>query len=172
MLRLAILAAVTAISAAAGATDLVGHASVIDGDTIELHGQRIRLWGIDAPEGTQLCRGADSEHYRCGAAAANALAAYVGGTAIRCDPVGLDQYGRTVARCTAAGADLGEWLVGRGLAVDWPRYSHRHYAAPQRDAELSSRGIWSGSFIEPWRYRACIRKGGRPAECSDGTRLP
>jgi len=37
--------------------DLIGQASVIDGDTIEIHGTRIRLWGIDAPESTQLYRG-------------------------------------------------------------------------------------------------------------------
>jgi len=34
----------------------VAAASVIDGDTIEVHGQRIRIHGIDAPESRQLCR--------------------------------------------------------------------------------------------------------------------
>jgi endonuclease YncB( thermonuclease family) len=29
--------------------DLTGRASIIDGDTSELHGTRIRLWGVDAP---------------------------------------------------------------------------------------------------------------------------
>ena len=55
------------------ASDLIGQASVIDGDTLEIHGTRIRLWGIDAPESTQLCRGDDSLQYRCGAQAANDL---------------------------------------------------------------------------------------------------
>ncbi len=36
--------------------DVAGVASVIDGDTIEVHGQRIRIHGIDAPESRQLCR--------------------------------------------------------------------------------------------------------------------
>jgi endonuclease YncB( thermonuclease family) len=42
---------------AGSADNLVGQASVIDGDTLEIHGTRIRLWGIDAPESSQLCRG-------------------------------------------------------------------------------------------------------------------
>ena len=38
------------------ATDvLAGVATVIDGDTLEIHGTRIRLHGIDAPESAQLC---------------------------------------------------------------------------------------------------------------------
>jgi endonuclease YncB( thermonuclease family) len=43
-----------------------GQASTIDGDTLEIHGTRIRLWGIDAPESDQLCRNQTGEHYRCG----------------------------------------------------------------------------------------------------------
>jgi len=49
--------------------DLAGQTSVIDGDTLEIHGMRIRLWGTDAPETSQLCRGEDSLQYRCGAKA-------------------------------------------------------------------------------------------------------
>ena len=48
------------LSSAALADSFVGQASVIDGDTLEIHGTRIRLWGVDAPESTQLCRGEDS----------------------------------------------------------------------------------------------------------------
>ena len=59
------------------ADDFVGQASVVDGDTLEIHGIRIRLWGIDAPESSQLCRGDDSLQYRCGAQAANDLDAFI-----------------------------------------------------------------------------------------------
>jgi endonuclease YncB( thermonuclease family) len=54
-------------AAPALANDFVGQASIIDGDTLEIHGNRIRLWRIDAPESSQLCRGDDSLQYRCGA---------------------------------------------------------------------------------------------------------
>ena len=85
-------------------------------DTIEIHGTRIRLWGVDAPESTQLCRGEDSLPYRCGAAAANALDAFIARRPVNCSPINLDRYGRTVATCMVGAADLGEWLVGPGLS--------------------------------------------------------
>ena len=149
------------------ADDLIGQASIIDGDTLEIHGTRIRLWGIDAPESTQLCRGEDSLQYRCGAKAANDLDAFIARRPVNCTPMNLDQYGRTVATCSVGDADLGAWLVHNGLALDWPRYSKGRYEADQRDAERAGRGIWSGSYVEPWLYRACIRAQGRPANCSD-----
>ena len=152
---------------AAVADGLVGQPSIIDGDTLEIHGTRIRLWGIDAPETTQLCRGDDSQQYRCGAKSANDLDAFIAGRPVSCIPISLDQYRRTVATCSVDGVDLGEWLVRTGLALDWPQYSKGKYAAAQRDAEHAGRGIWAGSYVEPWLYRACIRQGGRPTVCSD-----
>ena len=43
-------ALILAPASAAAADNLAGQASVIDGDTLEIHGTRIRLWGIDAPD--------------------------------------------------------------------------------------------------------------------------
>src|ERR1700747_2067052 len=111
------------------ADDLTGQASVIDGDTIEIHGTRIRLWGIDAPESTQLCRGEDSLQFRCGAKAANGLDTFIARRLVHCATLSLDQYGRTVATCSVAGVDLGEWLVRSGFALDWPQYSKGRYGA-------------------------------------------
>jgi endonuclease YncB( thermonuclease family) len=149
------------------ADDLAGQASIIDGDTLEIHGTRIRLWGIDAPESDQLCRNEDSEPYRCGQKAANDLDALIARRPIECVEVDRDQYKRAVAVCTVAGVDLAEWLVKNGLALDWPKYWKGGYAAAQGEAKRTDRGIWSGSFVEPWRYRACRRTGGPPVGCSD-----
>jgi endonuclease YncB( thermonuclease family) len=156
----------------ANASDIVGRASVIDGDTIEIQGQRIRLWGIDAPESDQLCRGDDSKLYQCCQKAAAALAAlfYSIPRPVTCSPTGQDQYGRTVAVCQlgSPGPDIGQWLVSNGRALDWPPYSKGKYEAAQQGAEKAGRGIWSGSFVEPWKYRACRRLGTAINQCSDG----
>jgi endonuclease YncB( thermonuclease family) len=167
MLLIAALAVIVALMPDAFADDLAGRASIIDGDTLEIHGTRIRLWGIEAPESSQLCRGEDSLQYRCGTKAANELDAFIARRPVSCILISLDQYGRTVASCSVGGTDLGQWLVGNGLALDWPHYSRGKHDATQRDAEHARRGMWSGSYVEPWLYRACIRAGGRPADCSD-----
>jgi endonuclease YncB( thermonuclease family) len=117
--------AIAMFAVPAKADEFVGQASVVDGDTIEIHGMRIRLWGIDAPESTQLCRGDDSLQYRCGAEAANAT--FIANRPVNCSPINRDRYGRTVATCTVGGGDLGERLVRQGLALDWPQYSSGKY---------------------------------------------
>jgi endonuclease YncB( thermonuclease family) len=77
------------------------------------------------------------------------------------------QHGRTVATCSVGGADLGDWLVRNGLALDWPQYSKRKYDGAQLEAEHAGRGMWAGSYVEPWLFRVCIRQGGKPSDCSD-----
>ncbi|WP_315737974.1 thermonuclease family protein [Bradyrhizobium sp. SZCCHNR1093] len=100
---------------AAPADDIVGRAVVVDGDTIEIHRERIRLWGIDAPESDQLCRNGDSDLYPCGRQAAASLAGlfYAIPRPVTCSPRGHDQYGSTVAVCLLGvpGPDLRQWLV-------------------------------------------------------------
>jgi endonuclease YncB( thermonuclease family) len=162
-----LFATVCLCASSAFADNLSGQASIIDGDTLEIHGTRIRLWGIDAPESNQLCRGEDSIQYRCGAKAANDLDTFLAKRPIDCAPVSLDQYRGTVATCSVDGVDLADWLVRNGLALDWPQYSKGKYDEAQRDAEHAGRGIWVGSYVEPWLFRACIRQGGRPGDCSD-----
>src|SRR3546814_811376 len=90
---------------AARAYAIVGKASVIDGDTIEIHGTRIRLHGIDAPESDQLCV-VRQQDVRCGQQAAIALYERIGRATVSCEPTDRDRYGRVVAVCRAHGEDL------------------------------------------------------------------
>jgi endonuclease YncB( thermonuclease family) len=156
-------------TAAAAAEPFIGRASVVDGDTLEIHGTRIRLWGVDAPESSQLCRDDDAKHFRCGARAANDLDAFIGNRPVTCIEVEQDRrHGRRVGVCTVDNTDLADWLVRNGLAFDYPQYSQGAYADAERDAEQNERGLWAGTFVMPWQFRACLRnRGGRAGKCSD-----
>lgn len=158
-LMLAALAATLSVTPASAQT-LTGRASVIDGDTIEIQGNRIRLHGIDAPESDQICLDAHSRQYRCGAIASWALDDWLAQSRpTTCREVNRDVYGRIVARCFRAdGASVEQWLVRQGHALDWPRYSKRQYRSDQRDAAHHKRGMFSGRFIQPWDWRAGQRK--------------
>jgi endonuclease YncB( thermonuclease family) len=79
--------------------------------------------------------------------------------------------GRTVAVCSIDGVDLAEWLVRNGLPLDWPTYSKGKYDKTQRVAGHAGRGIWQGSYVEPWLFRACIRQRGKSGNCSDNANM-
>jgi endonuclease YncB( thermonuclease family) len=147
------------------ANALVGRASVIDGDTIEIAGQRVRLNGVDAPETEQGCQDRAGHSYRCGVDAARALDDFLAHSRpTRCEFVEWDRYGRFVGDCYRADAQgVAAWLVGNGYALDWPKYSRGAYASEQARAKSAGLGLWSGSFETPWHWRAEAKSGGQAA---------
>ncbi len=131
--------------------DVAGVASVIDGDTLEIHGQRIRLDGVDAPERRQLCR-LDGKPWQGGKDAANALAEKIARRPVTCEDLGRDRYKRIIARCTVAGEDLEKWMVANGWALAYRRYS-LDYVDQEAEAQAARRGIWASEFVKPWEWR-------------------
>lgn len=144
------------ISTTTSSTALTGRASVIDGDTIAINGERIRFNGVDAPESSQTCRDGAGKPYRCGAKSAAALDELLKASSpTRCEFVERDRYGRFVGDCYRAdGFSVQELLVRSGWAMDWPRYSNGAYAALQDAAKEERIGIWAGEFQPPWEWRA------------------
>ncbi len=136
---------------ASAAEPIIGQASVIDGNTIEIDGQRVGLYGIDAPEGDQACF-VDGRQVRCGEQAALALSGRIGQQAVTCEPRDRDQYGQVVAVCSAGGEDLNGWMVGQGLALAYRRFS-TDYVRQERKAAKGKAGIWRGYFVKPWDWR-------------------
>lgn len=119
IIAILLIQAVLLVPAVWGGT--MGRASVIDGDTIEMHGQRIRLYGIDAPESHQACR-KDGRPWRCGQQAALMLDKLIIGKIIRCVEKDHDRYGRLVGECFAG--DLIELVASfmeRSSFSHWPR---------------------------------------------------
>ncbi len=141
---------------------IIGRASVIDGDTIEIRGQSIRLFGIDALEDDQKCL-ADGARRRCAQRAANALAAKIGRRNVVCEKRARDRYGRIVGVCHAGGDDLNAWLVAEGWALAYRRYSLLYVAQEER-ARLAKKGVWATRFVKPWEARRGKRLGQRVAQ--------
>jgi len=158
MLNLALIAALLFAPMLAMAETITGVSSVIDGDTLEVRGQRIRLHGIDAPESRQICIRADDTSLRCGQQAALALSDRIGRQQVSCRVRDTDRYGRAIAVCVQDGSDLNEWMVQQGWAVAYRRYS-RDYIPAEEDARRSRRNIWSGQFDMPWNWRRAQRGG-------------
>lgn len=131
---------------------LVGRASVIDGDTVEIRGQRIRLHAIDAPESGQACRDPQGQMWPCGRRAAFALAEQIGTGNVSCRATDQDRYGRPVAVCSAGDRDLNAWMVEQGWAMAYRQYG-TDYVEQEAVAEREKRGIWAGEFVPPWAYR-------------------
>ena len=134
------------------ATDIMGTATVIDGDTIEIHGQRIRLHGIDAPESSQECTRRDGTSWRCGQQASLALADHISTATIRCEPHGHDRYRRIIAVCFKRAEDLNRWMVTSGWAVAYRKHS-LDYVAEEERAHRAGLKLWSGTFEMPWDWR-------------------
>ncbi len=135
---------------------LTGTASVIDGDTLAIHGHRIRLHGIDAPESGQTCEDAGGRSYRCGQVAALALADRIGRRPVTCIARDTDRYGRRIAVCEEGGRDLNAWMVAGGHALAYRRYS-RDYVGEEAAARDAGRGLWQGRFVAPWDWRRGLR---------------
>ncbi len=152
------------------AETLSGPARVIDGDTLAVAGQRIRLDGIDAPETRQTC-GRDGSRWACGREATQAMRNLAGRNTVRCEVSRRDGYNRTVGSCFANGRDLQQQLVRMGLALAYRRYSTR-YVPDEDAARKEGIGLWSGSFVEPWRWRAERKQRIRSTPRREAPRAP
>lgn len=131
---------------------LSGVPRVVDGDTLHLGNQRIRLFGIDAPEGGQTCR-IGRRDWACGEDATAALRQRIGQQTVSCERKGADRYGRVVAECWAEGENLNAWMVRHGWALAYRQYGGSRYEAEELMAQAARRGVWASRFLAPWDWR-------------------
>jgi endonuclease YncB( thermonuclease family) len=141
-----------AVVAAAGEGTLQGRATVIDGDTLEVAGERIDIFGIDAPEQDQTCGRGGGGTWNCGAEATRLMRWMAHYQIVDCLLSPAATPGRRVARCRVGDEDLGRAMVRAGFAVEVSRTGV--YAAEEGTARTGHLGIWSGSFDNPSAWRA------------------
>ena len=140
---------------------IIGKANVTDGDTIKINDQKIRLFGIDAPETKQFCKEVYlsflifnfKRDYKCGEKSTSALKKKIKNKKIRCliqDK--KDRYRRNIGICYLKKQDINSWLVKNGYAIAYRRYSKK-YIIDEQYAEDNKLGIWQGTFMEPEKWR-------------------
>ena len=149
--------------------EIAGMPKIIDGDTIEVQGQAIRLYGIDAPELGQACT-IEERTYDCGLVARTALLDLTAGVAVTCQVVSAEVVSAEVVsaepgraaedgrpgRCFAQGYDLSEGMAYTGWALALREVSV-HYLVFEERAQAAGRGLWKGRFVTPWDWRGGAR---------------
>jgi endonuclease YncB( thermonuclease family) len=162
-MRLTLAALILALTTStASAETITGRASIIDADTLEIRGERIRILDIDAPEPNQPCARTDEDLpqgiWRCGQQAALALADWIGTRTVTCEADKHDGYGRWLAHCSVGGEDVATWLAENGWTVPYRRCKCEVIREASAHAKAEKRGIWNSVFSNPWEWRASKKK--------------
>jgi endonuclease YncB( thermonuclease family) len=129
--------------------DITGAAEAVDGDSIRLNGEDLRLKGLDAPELFQTCRVSGRET-ACGREARAALRKLLTSGLTTCIGGERDRYSRLLVVCRVRGVDINAAMVRDGQAV-----SFGSYQSEEAEAKAAYRGLWAGEFERPrdWRLR-------------------
>ena len=135
----------------ANSKTISGKARIIDGDTIHIKSNKIRLHGIDAPEIKQTCK-IDNQNWYCGKQSTKELKNLINNQKVECNVNDIDRYNRYVAICYVNEININQWMVKNGWAIAY-RYYSEDYVSEEKYANDKKLGIWKSEFIEPYAYR-------------------
>jgi endonuclease YncB( thermonuclease family) len=127
--------------------DVTGVAQAIDGDSLKLAGEDIRLKGIDAPELMQTCL-IGGQKVDCGRESRAALRKLLSTGLVTCIGEGHDRFGRLLGYCRVRGVDINAAMVRDGHAIAFGDYFRE-----EAEAKAAYRGVWAGQFQRPSDYR-------------------
>ena len=130
---------------------------IIDGDTIILNSEKIRLYGIDTPEIKQTCTDNYGHVYSCGVRAKLELEKIIGSRKVSCVKKTKDRYKRSISICYVDENDINSLMVKSGWALAYRKYSKK-YVKDEAIAKLNNAGMWSGKFMAPWKWRRMKNK--------------
>ncbi|WP_298847042.1 thermonuclease family protein [uncultured Ruegeria sp.] len=153
MLRICLVFVLLLPTLTHAAERLAGRVDVIDADTWDVGGVRVRLHGIDAPELDQTCQDSDGSSWPCGAWATHRVRQKYQGQTASCVPLDRDRYGRIIAQCKVERVDVAAQIVGQGLAFAYRKYSDV-YVRAEKGAKVRNRGLHQTQVQVPWVHRA------------------
>ena len=130
---------------------IYGIANVVDGDTLHIEKNKIRLHGIDAPEIDQTCT-INDKVWHCGLESTAALKKLVLNNNISCVVSDIDKYKRYIAECFINNKNINKFMVRNGWAIAY-RYYSLDFVKDENLAKKDKNGLWQGQFQEPYLYR-------------------
>ena len=135
-------------------SSFIGMVYVTDGDTIKDKNSKIkiRLHGIDAPEAKQTCKNYNGKSYPCGYKSTSFLKSIINKKKVKCKIKDKDRYGRLIAVCFSGEININAKMVIEGWAIAYKYYS-KDYVNEEEIAKKEKKGIWQGSFVEPYIWR-------------------
>jgi endonuclease YncB( thermonuclease family) len=126
---------------------------VVDGDSLKIGPDSIRLQGIDAPEIKQTCQNkATRQIWVCGIVAKEKLAEMIHNKKVVCKNSGTDKYKRRLAYCFVDGVNINQKMVRDGWAIAYSFYD-KSFVSDEEEAKKEGLGIWSSIFEKPAIYR-------------------
>lgn len=135
-------------------TTISGTARVIDGDTIEINKNRIRLVAIDAPETKQKCLDKNYFEYLCGEASTAFLKKLISHKNVDCYYSEKDMYNRYLGDCKLGEMNINYEMVKSGMAIIYNlKDADEELKNLETEAQNKKLGLWQGSFEEPKQYR-------------------
>ena len=130
-----------------GKQTISGYAEIIDGDTIKIYNNRIRLKGIDAPELQQTCEKSGHKYF-CGKESKSYLEKMTKNKIVTCDWQARDKYHRILGTCFVDDIIINRQMVLSGQAVNYYDYPRE-----QKIAKEEKSGTWAGKFMRPQNWR-------------------
>ena len=128
-----------------------GKPRIVDGDTIHIKSNKIRLHGIDAPETKQTCK-INNEDWYCGKQSTKELKNLINNRKVECIVNDIDRYKRYIAICSVNDIIINQWMVRNGWAIAY-RYYSKDYVVDEEYARDNKLGIWKSEFVEPYTFR-------------------
>jgi len=170
-LSLVILAVLFASDRARSSQNSSDRFRVIDGDTLQIGGDVVQLYGIDAPELGQLCD-SSGRLWHCGVEAALALNKLVtlNRSSLRCSPWSNAANSATDPMrapqvCEVGNEDVAVLTLHTGNSLALPG-TFPDYVEAERQARGGRVGVWHSDFVVPWEWRAGVQSPGRRSDAS------
>lgn len=134
--------------------EIKGQAHSLNGRTLKINGQKVQLYGIDAPDFEQMCQSKNQRKpFQCGLISNFKLFKLTKHLDLVCKGKGHSNDGTLLATCYVGKIDIAQQMLLLGWAIADENVSVKKYKIIEKDMQAREVGLWDGHFIKPWEWR-------------------